>query len=91
MTYVAEKLDELRAESARLAARALAITNQPEITPKDRENFEELLQLLFEIDDYAARLQTPGEKWKEKTMPNPHKKIYPNGKPKPAPVQKKLA
>lgn len=62
MTYSAGKIDELRAESARLAARAVAITEKPQLTAEDRRQFEELLELLYEIEDYSARLQT--RNWK---------------------------
>jgi hypothetical protein len=66
MTPIEEKIADLRAESDRLAALAIAITNRPELTPEDRKRFEELLELIEEINDYAARLQRPGEKWRKK-------------------------
>lgn len=58
------KLEELREECKRAAARAAAITDQPVLTPLDRKHFEECLELIAEIKDYAARLQRPGERWK---------------------------
>ena len=63
MTYIAAKLEHLRAESAKLRAAVEAIAAKPEPTAADRRDFEEYAELILEIKDYAARLQRPGEKW----------------------------
>jgi hypothetical protein len=64
MTYIAAKLAELRAEMSRLRTLALAITDLPNLTPLDREKYVEYLELIYEIEDYIARLQRPRERWK---------------------------
>jgi len=64
MTYVAEKLVHLIAEIAKLRALAEEITNKPVLTASDRKCFEEYLELIAEIRDYAQRLQRPGEQWR---------------------------
>jgi hypothetical protein len=66
MSYVAEKIEDLRAETKKLAALAAEVTRKPIMDAWDRRHFEEYLELIEEIDDYAARLQRPGEKWLEK-------------------------
>ena len=63
MTYLAAKLEHLRAETAQLRAAVEAIAAKPEPTAADRRDFEEFVELILEIKDYAARLQRPGEKW----------------------------
>lgn len=83
------KLEGLRAEIVRLKAKANAITELPSLTPVDRIHFEEILSLIYEIEDYAERLQRPGEKWMEAKMPNPHDllgTVKPKPKPRPQPV-----
>jgi hypothetical protein len=59
-----KKIEELHAETKRLVALAVAITNKSELTRADCNRFEEYLSLIYEIEDYAARLQRPGEKWR---------------------------
>jgi hypothetical protein len=58
------KLAELRHECEAIRVRALAITDKPELTPADRKQFEELVELLEEIRDYSARLTRRNEKWR---------------------------
>jgi flagellar basal body rod protein FlgB len=60
---LARQLD-LRIEREEIFARALAITDKPKLTAADRKQFEELLELLGEIQDYSARLNRRGEKWR---------------------------
>jgi hypothetical protein len=64
MNPLLDKLSDLRAQRAQVLARALAITDRPVLTALDRTNFEECMELLDEICDYARRLQRHGEKWR---------------------------
>ena len=63
-TYIAEKLEHLRAETLKLRALAEELTNKPQMSADDRRVFEQYLSLIDEIQDYGQRLQKPGEKWR---------------------------
>jgi hypothetical protein len=63
---LAARLMELRHTQEQIRRRGLAITEQPEMTAKDRAVVEELISLLYEIEDFAERLKRAGEKWRLK-------------------------
>ena len=66
MNPLTERLEDLRKEKKRVLWRAYAITEKPQMTIADRHDFNECMELVTEIDDYAARLQRQKEKWRTK-------------------------
>jgi len=60
---VTEKLADLRQECEAIRARALRLTDKPELTADDRKQIEECIELILEIKDYSARLTRRKEKW----------------------------
>jgi hypothetical protein len=58
------RLAELRAATLRVRASAQLLTEMP-MTAHDRKRFEELVELVSEIRDFARRLRnSPREKWR---------------------------
>lgn len=65
MNPLTDKLADLSAQRSQVLATARAITEQPELVAEDRRRFEECLELVSEIENYAARLTRAGEKWRK--------------------------
>jgi hypothetical protein len=63
---IALRLVGLRRTQAEVRRRGLAIVRKPELTPEDRQKVEELIELFWEIEDFAERLKRAGEKWRIK-------------------------
>jgi hypothetical protein len=64
MNALTARLAELNQQRNQVALRAHAIAEKPELTANDRRVFEECLELVKEIEDFSARLQRAGEKWR---------------------------
>jgi hypothetical protein len=63
-TGMALRLMQLRQAQQEVRRRGLSIVRKVELTPEDRRRVEECISLLYEIEDFAERLQRAGEKWK---------------------------
>jgi hypothetical protein len=64
MNPLVDKLADLAAQRAGVLSQARAITDKPQLSVDDRRQFEEFMELISEIENYADRLQRRNEKWR---------------------------